>query len=1103
MNKSKNQTAKERLSEIKKLGNSNEAIHQIKELLGDFPDFIPGWLELGLIQRRLGDRKSALNTFEKAIKITPKNQRLKLELSAEQLYFNQFAECHKNLEELLKINPKNIGAIIRLGELYRKDKKRIEALKLFQKALELHPQNIVANINVAIELGNSGDLEAAERQLHQALKYHPNHFNVLIHLGHLERQRQQNEQALKWFTLANKQASNSIAATNAELYAIEELRTLGKIEEAVATIQPILQQLPDNIRAKLIYGTLLKSKREFKAAVELYQEIITLKPNNIQTHLELATCLGELEKTQEALEILENAADCAPNDIRVFQTFGNLYRKQQNRQQALKYYQKALAIDPQNIAANLNVATELRELGDSEAAEKQLHLALEYHPHDFNALMQLAQLEQRRQKLDTALKYFQKTIANHPERIEPHLAKINILGNLGRFDVAKNSLKILHQKYPEDSRILISAGHLERKLGLREKALKWFLLAQEKASNPAQNLESQILAIEELIALGRLDEAIKLIEPIIQQFPQNLRAQMIKGSILQKQPNLIAAENVYRSILSTEPNHLNSRIELARTYSQLGQIETAISLLEETYQLSGANIQIFMQLGSLNQALEDWETAGQWYQKACREYPYNPQGYCNLANLMFLEGETESAIKFLQEAHVKIPYFVQISLKLIEFQIRLGNLEVSHQLLKDALNHFPNNVQLRWQLCRVHMEQGNYSAALDVLDTISTDNQDWIRQTQNLRANIYFYLYDYYKAEKHFKQAISSAPVATGERNRLATILMLTGRIDEARQQFKIATEELKQKTPLGKSAVPLKSHPAMVTNELRINPPLMAKLQATEQETGYEKIIALGSLLAQEPTYLGTGLYLAKELRAQGIFDNLQQALSQNSTSLPAIPKRIVQFWDEPQPPKEVQKICQSWSDLNPEYEYTRFSLDTAITFLKEHYDQKVLKAFANSDQPATQADFFRLAYLNKMGGFYADADDLCCQSLDTIVNLNPELVVLQEDFACIGNNFLGCIPGQSMIRTAFYQAVDSLNHYCNEGPWFKTGPGLITSVVCSGLLPYLTYTDYQIWPRLLVLTQAQLRKIINQHISLGYKRTAKSWQYNAYQRRIKVIPA
>ncbi|WP_019506845.1 tetratricopeptide repeat protein [Pleurocapsa sp. PCC 7319] len=818
-----------------------------------------------------------------------------------------------------------------------------------------------------------------------------------------------------------------------------------------------------------------------------------------QTTQKRLSDIKKLGNSPQAINQIQKLLEKSPNNFNILMHLGKLERQRGRRKQALKYYQKALEIDPQNLWANLDVAIELRDLNNFEAARKKIDLALEYYPDNFNALIQMGQLEQKSQQLEIALSYFQQAIANYPERIEPHFNRIDILFDLGRLVEAQNNLEILRQRYPEEPRTVMYSGHLARKLGQRGKALQCFCLAQEKASNLADSLNAELFALEELRDLGRINEALKLIEAIIPKFPENIRAQMIKGSIFQKIPNLSAAASVYKSILATNPEHLNSRIELAKIYSQSGQVELAITLLEETYRLLGANIPVLIQLGSLYQALENWQAARQSYQEICHQHPNHHHGYCLLANLVFLQGETGAALKLLQTAQDKIPNSVYILIQLIELQLRLGNLELSHQLLINGLARFPHNIQLSWQLGRVLMEQGDYAAALDVLDQISTDNQDWIRQTEQLRGNVYFYQYDYPKAEAHFQKAISLSAIATGARNRLATIFMLTGRIDEARQEFKIATEELKLKTPPGKTAVPLKSHPAMVTNELRINPPLLAELQKAQQETGSERILKLGSLLAQEPTYLGTALYLARELRQQGIFDGIQQTLSINSTSIPAIPQRIVQFWDEPEPPEELQRICQSWIDLNPQYEYTRFSLNTAIAFLRQHYDAQVLQAFANCDQPATQADFFRLAYLNIMGGFYADADDLCRQSLDTIVSLNPELVVLQEDFACIGNNFLGCIPGQSMIRTAFHQAVNNLTDYCNEGPWFKTGPGLITSVVCSGLIPYLTYTDYQMWPRLLVLTQSQLRKFITQHIFLAYKRTNKSWQHNAYHRRIR----
>jgi len=89
-------------------------------------------------------------------------------------------------------------------------------------------------------------------------------------------------------------------------------------------------------------------------------------------------------------------------------------------------------------------------------------------------------------------------------------------------------------------------------------------------------------------------------------------------------------------------------------------------------------------------------------------------------------------------------------------------------------------------------------------------------------------------------------------------------------------------------------------------------------------------------------------------------------------------------------------------------------------------------------------------------------------------------------------------MIAAAFNQAVESLIDYCNESPWFKTGPALITSSVCNGLVPYLTTPDYPDLPRIIVLNQSQLRHTVHQHLPLAYKKTNKSWNHDA-KRKIK----
>lgn len=894
MNNSKQQTAKERLSTAKKLKNTSTAIAQIKDILQDSPQFIPGWIELGLTYRKTGDRHSALETWETALKLRPKNSQIRVQLSVEQLHFNKLEDCQENLRQLLKIAPNHIRGIINLGKVYQKKNEREQAIELFKKALQIDPQATEATVNLVEQLPKCDRHDETIQYLEQAIHYAPKNFNLLI-------------------------------------------------------------------------------------------------------------CWGEFEKN--------------------------------------------------------------------------------------------------RRNFTLALEYFQRAIALHPDKIRAHISQIDTLWDSGRYDEAKNKLESLCEQHQDNFSVLVYAGDFERKLGQRKNALQWYQLAQVKAAGLGQDIKSRILIAEELKALGRWDEALESIESTIALKPDKLPSLIVKGSILQAKADLTKAAEVYRHILSLKPIHFETRIELAKIYSQLGRVEKAISFLEETYLLLGNRIETFIQLGLLHQALENWESAEIWYEKACREKPDNYRGYYELANLHFLQGNIEAAFKLLEIARTKNPNSMQVQLRLVQFQQRLGNVARCQQLLQELSERFPHNIRLWWQLCNVYISCGDYANALDVLAQIDVDNQYGIRKTQQLEAEVHLHQYSYQKAEKCLRKSILLSPIASTQRSRLAAILMLTGRIDEARQELKTATEELSLKISPGKVGVPLKSNIAMVINQLRINPPLLAELLKTQEETGSDRILALGHILKREPNYLGAALYLTRELRTQGIFERVKHNLSQSSTNTPPIPKRIVQFWDEPELPPEVQTICQSWRDRHPEYEYHRFSLDTAIAFIAENYGDRVLQAFANCEHPATQADFFRLAYLSKMGGFYADADDMCRQSLNNLVELNPELVILQEDLACIGNNFLGCIPGQGIIRQAFEQAVENLSYYCNESPWFKTGPGLITSVVGSSLAHYLHRKNYQLWPRLLVLSQTELRKIITQHISLPYKRTDKSWLHESCRRRLKML--
>ena len=1100
-------------------GDIEAAVHQLQVLLKEHPTFLTGWMELGKTLRLKGDRPQACTCFQKVLETNPQHLWAHIHLAQELVALKAYDEAETQLQKALSFHPNSLRLLLQWSDVAIAQQHIEKALDLLQQSINAHPNRPGPYLKRSELFRKQKQFKAAEEDLTYLIETHPDDSRVLMQWGQLERHRGNREEALQWFLKVASKATDSTQIREAKVCASEELRELGRLDDALDLINQVMSQSPNHLRAQLVRGSILQRQDNFDAASALYQHILQTHPHHQYATRQLLACARHLGHGQQDIERLEHIQAMLERDrhhhnttqslIQVCLWLGDRYRKQQNRQQARQCYQHALDLDPNHLWARLNVAIEWRDIGVFDQAAEHLHIASEGHPQHFNVLMQLGQLERSRHRFADALDYFQQLHQLYPQRLEPQLKMAEILRLSGQLDAATDHLKLLQDQHPDNAQILIQMGLMERQRGQREQALQWFRSAQATieqtsdatSSASAQSLapsslqtlqEAQWMAIAELRDLGRLDEAKQVIEA--SPMRSHLRTQLLLGSILQHRLELEDATAVYRNILQAHPLHLTARTELARTLSQTGQTAAALELLQDTDNRLGPQMSVLLLLGHLYRALDERDRAHQWYKKAYETCSHSPMVHCAFADSVFRQGESHYAFEILETAHQRFPSSVDIVFKWARLAQQWGEIEEGMRILQEACQVASPPVPLLLELSRLYIRDGQIEEAIVTLQQISTDHQGWRKQIEHLRGDIAIQQAEFEQAAVHYRRAIALYPPTPHERTQLARVLILQGETETARHQLELATQELTLKTPAGKVNLPIKSHVAMVINEFRLNPPMMAQLQTTQAAVGKERLLGLAAILTQEPSFLGTSIYIARELRQQGIFDHLRRALPANRTNLPSIPRRIVQFWDQPDPPSDVRQLGQTWIEHNPEYEYKRFSLAEAIAFLQQHYDERVLEAFQLCGHAATQADFFRLAYLNKMGGFYADADDRCRRSLEPLRTSNAELILYQEDFTCIANNFLGCVPGQAMIRAAFYQAVSNLRQYSAEWAWSQTGPGLLTNAVCSGLLPYLAHTDYQMWPPILILRRRDLTEFVWSHVQVSYKGTEKSWQAIAY---------
>mmetsp|Transcript_83137 Transcript_83137/g.146869 ORF Transcript_83137/g.146869 Transcript_83137/m.146869 type:complete len:316 (+) Transcript_83137:71-1018(+) len=150
------------------------------------------------------------------------------------------------------------------------------------------------------------------------------------------------------------------------------------------------------------------------------------------------------------------------------------------------------------------------------------------------------------------------------------------------------------------------------------------------------------------------------------------------------------------------------------------------------------------------------------------------------------------------------------------------------------------------------------------------------------------------------------------------------------------------------------------------------------------------------------------------------QARLVNGSKSIP----RIIMQTSKEASGSERQGHKSAWILRNPGYEYHFLSDAGAVNFLTG-LGPKYASAFGNLKPGAIRADFLRLAWLYKHGGFYIDIDKPvdALEKYTTLADIViPQSIPGNGDRTCQGhlyNAFMAVMPGSLFIKDALDEAL------------------------------------------------------------------------------------
>lgn len=323
----------------------------------------------------------------------------------------------------------------------------------------------------------------------------------------------------------------------------------GDTAEAERLLRECVRLDPERAEIRANLGNLLNGAGRFAEAESSYREALEREPQMRSARLGLARTFLRSGKNAEALREARTLADGNAADAEAWTIAGTALRSLSEPEQAESALRRALRIDPRRPVARHNLGALLNQLSRSEEALAELAKAEQAGVRgaeiDFNTAGALIALH----RFDEAEARLTRSIAAAPRDPRTHrlLARLRFMRGAGDFGAAIGKAV---SDFPEDVPLRITYSQLLRGAGSLDAATE-ALLAAPNPANP--RLKAELAAVyqdagqfdaackaareataadpedtgfrdvllDTLLALGRADEAMPLIEAARAGQPSN------------------------------------------------------------------------------------------------------------------------------------------------------------------------------------------------------------------------------------------------------------------------------------------------------------------------------------------------------------------------------------------------------------------------------------------------------------------------------------------------------------------------------------------------------------------------------------------------------
>ena len=470
---------------------------------------------------------------------------------------------------------------------------------------------------------------------------------------------------------------------------------LERAVEAKAAFKAALAKAPDNLDALLGLAAatqLADGPEAAKAVLESASDSIQTQTRYWMARAGLEAASGNFPAAVADYKVAVDKAKGPPDSPERIMSLGGLAEAQMRQgdvasaDETSGRLMKAAPTSPmvKQLRAQIAAAG-----GKTDEARTLLEEVVASQPQNFQARTLLAIVNLQQGNLDQAQMHLQQVVANQPQNARAQRLLAEVGARLDSPDKTLASVEAALDETQNDPEMLAMAGRLSLASGDREQAMTYLAAASKSAGQ--SDAQAQIDIASGFVMAGEFDRALEVLEAMPAEGATGRQRDALMLTALVRKGDQAKVLQEAKGVLQRMPKDADIRNLVGGVYAAIGKFDLAREQFNEAAKLAPATAAPYINLGRLDLAQRNTDSADTNFKRALEKDPRNLAATLALAVTANLRKDSKAAEKHLQKARDDHPDAVEPHLGLAQLYLQDNQPSKAKEVIEAAAKANPKS----------------------------------------------------------------------------------------------------------------------------------------------------------------------------------------------------------------------------------------------------------------------------------------------------------------------------------------------------------------------------------------------------------------------------